>query len=639
MTSLRDPMIWKMYKKIVYLVDNALKMFPPYTKSELYFPGVEVVSVDVKKMLTNLDYFEFDITEALKIGNGDTTFRVKIGQPRLNHKPFVMKLNISSLVTQKGFVKIYLGPKMMPGEFAKKKNLFNLLDSFEINLKSGSNIVSRTSDDTKMFSPDFTSIKTLSKRIEDAQFGLDSLPLATIDSQIEFPKRLIIPKGTPEGLPLQLFVFVAPFMKSTAGGAYLTPNLEFNSAILSPIYPLDLTMEDGILLDLPNALLKDFIVTHKGVSKVNNYGESSSAKSWSGPSSRSMYNNANKSYDYITKKAFDVDSTYQSNNALAPSAKNYYKMQEDDGQLTKNIHGLQMAGYNYYSNQKQPYDYKSKRPQYQTTDYSSKRVDYKTLYQNKETNKSIDIENQKKHLAKQLVNENVDIDKITVVPLLRDTDNVNTPQYIDKQDYNVQNDDSSLPAKRYLLKSSPNDYTTIQKDETDFLSKRPKIVNPGYKKIYKNLWKTYESSIDKNNKSKQVISNEEKSEADSTDEVFKTVPKEVKMFKIIRDDNTLNSEETPNGDDFILIEEIGNMDISKVFSDTSNKPTPIVNSKNKYDTLIFKDVQNIDNGQYFGIYKNTDTEEMFKMEPVTQPSTTSNSNVYKYIMRVDNHDI
>ncbi|KAJ8712287.1 hypothetical protein PYW07_005129 [Mythimna separata] len=275
MTSLRDPMFWKINKKIVDLINSALELLPTYTTDELYFPGVEVVNIDVKKMMTVHDYFEFDVTDALKLND----------------------------IAKKGLVKIYLGPNMMPGELAEKKNLFTLLDVFETNLKIGTNVISRSSDDMKHFASDFMSLKTIRQKMEEAAFGLDSLPLKMIESQVGFPSRLILPKGLPPGLNVQMFVFVAPFTKAGASSSYSTSNMEFNSAILSPGYPLDL-MVGQQLFALPNALVKYVKITQKADGKVENYGEPGVTKKWNGtPSYMDRQSQNNKeTFDYNSKK-------------------------------------------------------------------------------------------------------------------------------------------------------------------------------------------------------------------------------------------------------------------------------------------------------------------------------------------------
>lgn len=602
MTSLRDPMIWKMYNKIVALVDNALKMLPPYAKNELYFPGVEVISVDVKKMTTNFEYFEFDITQALKIGNGDSTFQVKVGQQRLNHKPYTVKVNISSLVTQKSLVKIYLGPKIMPGEFAKKKNMFNLLDSFELNLKRGSNIVTRTSNDMKMFAPDFTSLKTMYKKVEDAQFGLDSLSLNSIESQINFPERLTIPKGTPEGLPLQLFVFVAPFMKMTGAGAYLTPNLEFNSAVLQPLYPLDLMMEDRILLDLPNALVKDFTVTQKGAS---------GAKLWNGntngpPSRPNMYNNGND-------QQFEENGIhFNANEFSRPNTDYYYEKEQNGGLFTKTKPSKLSAGYDYSSSSKQPYDYKSKQ------------VDYKALYQNKTTD--LLEESQNKLIDTALMNDNQVIENIQEE---HPTDKDSLYQTIDEINDNVQNDDSTSGLKHYLLKSSGSTSLNDQKDTIDDdKAKMPKIVIPNYKKMYKNVWKTTASPAKIN--SKYVIRKEDKiktSNDDNVDSVSKV--ESTKVYKIISDDNDLTSKAKTNKKNYILIED-GNVEIIKVLDDKTSVDVPSSNLPIQHDEVIVDEEQILDNENYFQMYKD-DSQEFTREVSAAETPLSKAKTIYYYL--------
>ncbi|PZC73859.1 hypothetical protein B5X24_HaOG208736 [Helicoverpa armigera] len=400
MTSMRDPMFWKINKKIVDLVDSALKLLPTYSRSELYFPGVEIVNIDVKKMMTAYDYFEFDVTDALKLDNRKSPLNIKIGQPRLNHKPFTVKLNISSLVTKKGLVKIYLGPKLMPGELAAKKNLFTLLDVFEVSLKIGSNIISRTSNDMKHLSSDFISLKTIKKQVVDAEFGLDSLPLKMIHSQIGYPNRLILPKGLSTGLPIQMFVFIAPFTKASMSSTYSTNTMDFNSAILSPGYPLDLMIEDKQLFSLPNALIKYVTITQKGDSKVENYGGPGVTKQWYGtntydPSSRPSYSPENrKTFDYNSKRG---PPTKNENNAdegpeylSRTDDYNTYSLitPSEQESIPKTVHEVNLNNdivhsINYLNYVKEPFDSKAK---FEKKDNSAEREENSNKMTSKEEN-------------------------------------------------------------------------------------------------------------------------------------------------------------------------------------------------------------------------------------------------------------
>ncbi|XP_013199361.2 hexamerin [Amyelois transitella] len=375
MTTLRDPVFWRLNKKIVDIIDRALSFLPGYTRNELYFPGVEILNVDTKKMMTQFDNFQFDVTEALKTSDKDLNFKLKINQPRLNHKPFVIKLNVSSLVTQKGLVKLYLGPKMAPGELSANKNLFVLLDMFEINLKRGSNIISRSSEEMKGFSNDFVSLPNLRKKIEDAEFGLDSLPLNTVESQIGFPDRLILPRGTPEGLPIRILAFVAPFTKANAVG--IVTNSELNSAILSPGYPLDLAIEDHQLLNLPNCLVKDVIITGKGSQNAFAGGEN---KKYGGgnehydPSSKLNYGGRNGVYNQQDDEILEYgeDTLPIENRGLLSLRPDFTKRPESVNNYNSKkgqYGGSKRPEYTYKKTK--PYDFSSKNKQYDGKNYSS----------------------------------------------------------------------------------------------------------------------------------------------------------------------------------------------------------------------------------------------------------------------------
>ncbi|XP_045774466.1 arylphorin subunit alpha-like [Maniola jurtina] len=361
-TSARDPFFWKLKKKIVDLVDTALKVLPSYSRNELYFPGVDVQNIEIKKMMTTFDNFKFDVNSALKTEGEESKFEVKICQPRLNHKPFSFKISVSSLVAQKALVKIYLGPKVMPGELVESKNLFMLLDSFEVNLKIGSNVLSRASNEIANLSEDFLTLESLYKLVLDAEFGVDALPLKPVWSQIGFPSRLILPKGTSEGLPLHVFVFIAPYVKATIGGS--RTNMDLNTdAILSPGYPLDLNIEIQQLFNLPNAMIKEISITHK-----------SESTSYNKPA-----------------------NSYNSNSRVWPT---------DDQESDVPSGPLYLSARPEFT--KRTFDYKSKNNQYgKKTDYAAKRGNYNS-YQNKKP-EQVKIE------AEDKTNVSTEPEKIEVV--------------------------------------------------------------------------------------------------------------------------------------------------------------------------------------------------------------------------------
>ncbi|XP_028169947.1 arylphorin subunit alpha-like [Ostrinia furnacalis] len=465
MTKLRDPVFWQINKKIVQLIDNALKVLPTYTRNELYFPGVEVLSVDIKKMMTSFDSFEFDVTNSLKTTTTNTTFQVKVAQPRLNHKPFSIKLNISSLVTKKAFVKIYLGPKMMPGELASKKHLFVLLDMFELNLKRGANGVTRSSDQMTSFSDDFISLRDLKKKIEDAEFGLDALPLKTVESQIGYPSRLILPKGLPTGLPLQMFVFVAPFSKSTIGASSSMANVELNTAILSPGYPLDLAIGTKQLFGLPNAFVKDIVITHKSESKPNGgYGGRPS------PS---------RPYDY-SQTEFNVN---KDNYDEVPQEIDMDMYNYDDSLL---VHGLVGERPDFTYKKPNNNDYTAQNSQYRTKeDYANKRTDFrKKDYGNIGTDKQPEPLSQ---VAGLDVNKDVQTNLDTVSDKINSTVDKVHGLLGERPAFTYKNKDSSFTENKNQYRNKGDyAYKKVEYKKVDYQTVTDKIEKDKKDKEYKN---------------------------------------------------------------------------------------------------------------------------------------------------------
>lgn len=404
LTSLRDPVFWMINKKIIDMVDDSLKTLPGYTRNELFFPGVRILNIEVKKIMTMFEPFKFEVTDALKSSTSNPMFQVNLVQNRLNHKPFTVKLNITSLTNQKGFIKLYIGPKISPGEFAMKKNLFMLLDNFEVNLKIGGNIISRTSSAFENISEDFTSLNDLRKVIEDAEFGLDVKPLNTIKTQTGFPSRLVLPKGTPEGLPMQLLAFVAPFVKTTATTS--VPRSEFNSATLAPGYPFDLDFEDKQFFGLPNVMIKDIIVTHKE-NKSGSKGGSEGSETWFGGDTSNSYGPTRDPSAGNLKDTESEDVPYS----------NGVKREVFDYNSKKSQYGKTSGS---YGAKREPYDYNLRKNQYgKTEDYSAKRGSYYKDNKDVSTDKtsvteSDKIENKVDININDLEKNNENLDNISV---------------------------------------------------------------------------------------------------------------------------------------------------------------------------------------------------------------------------------
>lgn len=195
-TSLRDPVFYQFYKRIVLLFQKYKSYLPPYTYNELVYPGVKIENVQVDRLITYMDYFDADISNALRVTpeeyeSGTPTVRVR--QYRLNHKPYTYKIQVNAEQAGDAVVRVYLGPKY--DEYDRtidiNENRLNFveLDTFKYTLQAGKNVIERNSLQT-WYSSDRTSVRMLYDRVEAALKNGEELQLdATETSYTGFPAR------------------------------------------------------------------------------------------------------------------------------------------------------------------------------------------------------------------------------------------------------------------------------------------------------------------------------------------------------------------------------------------------------------------------------------------------------------------
>jgi hypothetical protein len=64
-TSMRDPMFYMLYKRIVMYMIQYKNHLPQYSFKELSFDGVKIMDVNVDKLMTYFDYFDSDISNGM----------------------------------------------------------------------------------------------------------------------------------------------------------------------------------------------------------------------------------------------------------------------------------------------------------------------------------------------------------------------------------------------------------------------------------------------------------------------------------------------------------------------------------------------------------------------------------------------
>lgn len=290
-TSMRDPAFYQIYKRIVLLFQKYKSLLPMYTYNELAFPGVKIESVLFDKLITYMDYFDSDISNALRVTpkeyeTGTPTVRVR--QQRLNHKPYSYKIQVNSEQAGDAVVLVYLGPKY--DEYGRTINInenrinFVELDAFRYTLKAGKNVIERNCRDT-WYSSDRTSIRNLYDRVEAALKNGEELQLdATELSYIGFPARFQLPMGKRGGQVYQIYVIINKFQPSTlktdqAEENYYNPRPGTGSNYINDLpfgFPLDRPVDEDTFYKIPNAFFQDVTIYFKDVDEINSSTQSDS---------------------------------------------------------------------------------------------------------------------------------------------------------------------------------------------------------------------------------------------------------------------------------------------------------------------------------------------------------------------------
>nr|ABO27097.1 storage protein 1 [Omphisa fuscidentalis] len=259
-TSLRDPAFYQIYNKILGFISSTRGTCSHILRI-LYTILALGQRVKISKLVTLFDIHPFNASNSVVFSVSELVAPKKsfmVLQPRLNKEPFTVKINVKSDVEEQATFKIFIGPKYDGKGFPIKveDNWMNFvqLDWFNHKLMKGENLIERSSEDFFHFKEDSLSIDEIYKLLDKNQ-----LPVDMNKNYDDMPKRLMLPRGTKSGFPLQFFIFVYPSIA-------LSKEMEsFKHSLLDdkPFgYPLDRPVSSFFVQ--PNMYFKDADVYHKG---------------------------------------------------------------------------------------------------------------------------------------------------------------------------------------------------------------------------------------------------------------------------------------------------------------------------------------------------------------------------------------
>lgn len=274
-TAMRDPAFYQLYKKVMKYYYQFQSHMPAYTSEQLDFPGVKIEGVEIDKLVTYFDKYIYDLSNAVYYSEEELTKKesyspIKVSQERLNHKPFTYKLNVVSDKASDAVVRVFIGPKYETEmELVENRENFFQVDQYMYKLKSGKNVIERKSSDFSFFVNDRTSHLTLYKQVMGALSGQGEFHFDNTEAHCGFPERLMLPKGSKNGVEYQFYFIVTPYyapaMTQYSGfdeivscgigsGARYIDNLSLG-------YPFDREI-DTTVFPTPNMYFEDVTVYH-----------------------------------------------------------------------------------------------------------------------------------------------------------------------------------------------------------------------------------------------------------------------------------------------------------------------------------------------------------------------------------------
>ncbi|XP_063916416.1 larval serum protein 1 alpha chain-like [Zophobas morio] len=277
-TSLRDPAFYQFFKKIVSFYHKYKSQLPPYTEKHLLFEGVEVKKVEFDPLVTYFDYFYADVTNAVYVTvreYQEDKIQIKIRQKRLNHDAFGYKVFVNSDKNQTAVVKMYIGPKF--DEYGRFINIsenrlnFVIFDHFKYQLRSGQNVIERSSQQTPFYQDDRVGYRELYQQVVDALGGKNEFQVRNNEAYYGIPRRFLLPKGRVDGFDCQFYVFVSPYVRPKYhreySEDYYYPKVGSGAKYIDeyPLgYPFDRTINyDQVFQSIPNSYFYSAKIYHR----------------------------------------------------------------------------------------------------------------------------------------------------------------------------------------------------------------------------------------------------------------------------------------------------------------------------------------------------------------------------------------
>ncbi|KAJ8679159.1 hypothetical protein QAD02_014946 [Eretmocerus hayati] len=218
-TAMRDPIFYRWHQHIDDLFSIFKDRINPYSQQELNYPGISVTDVRVNSPNASPNTFntywtksDIDLSRGLDFSaRGPILARVQ----HLNHDEFKYTIVVNNANNKEmvGTVRIFLAPKFneqgRPLPINEQRKMMIEMDKFFARLKRGSNVLERSSTESSVTIPYEATFRNVDKGRPSSDNT--SASLAFNFCGCGWPHHMLLPRGTPQGYPMELFVMVSDF--------------------------------------------------------------------------------------------------------------------------------------------------------------------------------------------------------------------------------------------------------------------------------------------------------------------------------------------------------------------------------------------------------------------------------------------
>ncbi|KAG8238622.1 hypothetical protein J437_LFUL018540 [Ladona fulva] len=225
-TAMRDPAFYRWHATIDDIFQMHKRTLPRYTASQLDYQGIRVTSVEVdtqnapkNTFLTFWQQYDIDLSRGMDFAPRGSIF-ARVTQ--LQHSPFSYKIQVenNSKESRIGTVRIFLAPKFdergQPMLFNDQRILMVEMDKFQVTIKNNPKASTISRDSTK---------SSITIPFERTFRDLEARPAGQVDADAfnycgcGWPEHMLVPKGTGDGFPCQLFVMVSNIADDRVDGS------------------------------------------------------------------------------------------------------------------------------------------------------------------------------------------------------------------------------------------------------------------------------------------------------------------------------------------------------------------------------------------------------------------------------------